>query len=284
MSEEAIIEEFGLSEEVNNNEETNQEAEAEPAPEATEFSLEDWENSHEEKAKSQGWTDLNTFVASGKDPSDWRPASVFVERGEWLRERKQLRQQVKESGQQFQKRLENVNHIHEQQQAIMIRELEGKRDDAIDRGDSEEARRHMADIKEVEAAAPVVDTASPAMDKAEGLDTMIKGGDSWIYETTPKAAYAQQQLRGYWAQGIDNEDILSKVKEDVSREFQDVNHNRNAPATTTTTTAAPARQASSRPLAMADLTRSEEKLWNGGHGLWTNQKQFLQAVQDARKS
>jgi hypothetical protein len=283
MSEEQIAEAFDL-----NNEEASQEPEnKEPESNApAEFNRDDWEASFTDRAEKQGWTDYAPYVDRGGDPANWRPAREFVERGEMIGELKTLRQSQASQEKSFDERLVNNNKLHEQQTALFINELEIKRDQAIERGDKDEAVGYMDNISELKTEPAPKPEASPDMAKAEKLDSLIRDGNEWIYGQDDKGDYAASLLRDYWQKGHSPEEIVTMISNKVDKVFPstNVNHNRNIPAATNNSKG-PGGKAQARSLTMNDLSSDERKLWNGGHNpLFTDEKKFLQSVQDSRRT
>lgn len=248
--------------------------------EPAEFSRDDWEQSFVDKAQSQGWTDYPEYVAGGGDPKNWRPAREFVDRGEMISELKGLRQQNSEKDKLNDERIRNLNKLHEGQMALTLKDLEDKRNNAIARGETEEALGYIEEIDQTkdnmrQSVEPTEDLSTQS--RAQDLDSMIKADNAWIYGTGDKAEYAQFMLKKEWDSGADAQTIMRNVTAKVDKMFPNVNQNRNQPAPTGPS-GGPRGKASPRKLTMQDITPDERKL----RAFFTNEKDFLQAVQDDR--
>lgn len=223
----------------------------------------------EEKARKDGWTSREEWEQSGKNPDDWVSATRFNERGQMMGTIKKLNDQARD----FETRLENNNKIHKLQMEAMKKEYENKRDQAIESGDKDAAIQAMENINAIDNM-----NTAPARDiQAEQADLDDFNKDNpWIFETSPKAAYAKQLFATYHRQ-MPAKDAIDKMLSEVNNHFpSDVNPNRNsAPAAVRSPQKAKSRE---RMITMNEVTPDEKKL----RSFFGSAEEFLKAVKDAR--
>ena len=90
-----------------------------------------------EVAKLQGWTEFDEFIASGKDAKEWRPASVFIERGKLFKRYDELKQHTSELKDQL-----KIMAAHQRNTAAIAKqqaldELKKEKKEALENNDSD---------------------------------------------------------------------------------------------------------------------------------------------------
>lgn len=94
--------------------------------------------------------DKETWVKQGRDPAKWVSPELFAERTERINTTQRLKQELKQQEKEFESRLKNVNLFQQSQIDRLRRELESKRDDAIDIADKKEVKRLDKELKELD--------------------------------------------------------------------------------------------------------------------------------------
>lgn len=222
----------------------------------------------EERARKDGWTSREEWEGSGKNPDDWVSATRFNERGQMMGTIKKLNDQVRD----FDSRLENNNKFHKLQMEAMKKEYENRRDQAIEAGDKDAAVEAMNNINAIDNM-----DKTPSRDiKAEQSDLdNFNRENPWIFETSPKSAYAKELFTIYHRQMPANQ-AIERMMSEVGDRFPDTNPNRDrAPSAVRS----PQKQRSrEKIITMKDVTGEEMKL----RSFFGTDEEFLKAVKDAR--
>lgn len=109
----------------------------EPAPEPAPAPEKPQLTAAEQKASAQGWKPEAEWVASGGDPEKWRPATVWLDRGELLGQNKALKNKVDELSSAFVKMTEANRRAFIAGREQAIKELTNARKQAMREGDLE---------------------------------------------------------------------------------------------------------------------------------------------------
>lgn len=225
----------------------------------------------EDVARAGGWKPLEEWTG---DPSEWRSAEVFNERGEWIQRHKAQEKRLNEIEMSFNQRIENANKLHQKQLEFQKAELIRKRDNAIDLADRDAANTYQTEIDKLNTPEP---TAAP---DTSSIDRWNEA-NPWIYQNNPKAAYAKQMFGAYQSQGMSAEQALRAMEADVNREFPALNPGRDKQPIPEGGTR-PGSKRAGRKLTMADLSSEELKYYRAMPGAWKSEAEYLQAVQDIR--
>jgi len=236
----------------------------------------------QERAIGDGWTDKEEWENRGNDPDDWVSAKKFNERGNMIGQIKSLQSRSDRQQQDFDRRLNSLNKLHDAQQKQTISDLEGKRTQAVQDADVDEVNRIQGQIDEVRSSADPESDQDAGGKPAAMVDW--EKNNAWINERSPKASYAKDSWNHYISQGLtDTSEILAAVDADVAKAFPPRNPNRdNAPMQETNRSRPGKRQ--ERGLQWSDLTRDEVSMYNGMRNAFKDKDDFLQAVTDSRKS
>lgn len=228
----------------------------------------------EATARKGGWKPEEEWVAGGGDIDKWTSAEGFNIRGEFIGEIKNKNEQI--AG--FNKRLNNVNALHDAQLEVQRTELEGKKTAAIEAADPQAV---AAIDKQLDAISAPVPQAAPVEPELDAWNT----ANPWILESGAKATYARSLYGQGVAQGLPLNQILSHVNQAIAKEFP------SKPANTQ-----PAAEGGSKPtgrqtqgkaITMSDVTPADLKARQAMSSVWPNtpegDKAFLKAVSDSRK-
>lgn len=227
----------------------------------------------EDIASKGGWQPEDKYDGP---PGEWRSAEVFNERGVWIKKHKAQEKRINEIESQFNTRLDNSNKLHKAAMDVQRDDLIQKRDAAIDLADKESALKHQESIDNlnIPEEAPVANPAQNTLDE-------WNRGNAWIFQQGPKSAYAIAQVNQYLGAGQDVNSAIANMEADISREFPDINPNReNHPIPEGGSKPGGKRQ--SGKLSWGELTSDEIKYYNAMSDAWGSKADYLQAVQDTR--
>lgn len=107
----------------------------------------------EQAAVAQGWTTKEEWVNSGRDAKDWRPADVWLDRGEFFREIRALKQKNQSLEAQVAESYQTGRKLAEAQFKKELDELRAARRVALDEGDAATAIKIQDVIEEKKEAA-----------------------------------------------------------------------------------------------------------------------------------
>lgn len=122
---------------------TQEPAEREEAPEVV-------TDPEVDKASKGGWQDRDTWVAAGKDPSEWVPAKVFNKNGALYESIQDLKRRDKDRESTTSALFEQNRKLTEQLIALRKGEKLKERDTAIESGDKDAVRRLDTEIQKID--------------------------------------------------------------------------------------------------------------------------------------
>ncbi len=241
------------------------------------------EHKQEEQLPESGpkFISRDDWIASGKDPDDWRSPREFRERGELIESNKALRHTVERLKVDTDNQIKNLNTYHEIRLKNELNELISKRDDAIDVADKAEVRRIDAQIAENEKQSELI-KAEPVQQeqiKPEIIEFMQE--NTWAQDANDeRTKYAQSIINK--AMDVDNKTLayaLRLAEREVSKKFSNP-QKRTGPMVEGSRTAGGVKQSSGTPT-WSQLTAEEEKQYVPA--MWKSEDAFLKAVANARK-
>lgn len=230
----------------------------------------------EEKARKGGWRPREEFEG---DPNEWVSAKKFNDFGDLIGTIKSTKKEISNMRDDFDDRLKAQKKLADLQRKAMLKDLESKRNDAIEIADKDSALEYQAQINDLDSE-PVADHPKEDTSGQSLLDE-YNSANPWIFDTdSPKAAYAMNRF-GSLNRSHSVAESLEILKADIKRHFPEVNPNRDAPATTE-------KRRSSNPkreskLQWGDLTRDELTMYKEFSSEFTKD-QWLTTVADERKS
>lgn len=233
------------------------------------FSLEDRERIQEDKARQSGWKPLDEYLAEGGDPTNWKTAGEFNIFGEML-------STIRNNKRDFEHRLEGVQKLTQAQLAAQREQLLSKRDEAIEAGQVKDVHRLDKQIQALDVQ-PVHPQVHAALDN-------WNAENPWIFEESPKSAYARQVFAREISMGKPVEAAISAVNAEISKHY---------PAKTIKPATLPDTERgrgpagfnkSQKSLSMSDLTDEERMAWKHMGHAWKSEKEFLQAALDLRNA
>jgi hypothetical protein len=184
-----------------------------------------------EKASKTGWTDKDAWVEAGKDPDEWVDAAEFVRRKPLFDRLHKQERALKEKEARLEAVSKYAAKVEEMTRKKVIAELEAKRLDAVQTGDTEAFERVDKELNEVRKETPVVvEPTEPEM--PPHLQEFVKRNDKWFEKDEDMTDYALARAKKYFDQGIPGPEGMLKVEADVKRTFPHkfTNPNKEKPA------------------------------------------------------
>ena len=227
-----------------------------------------------DKAMKNGWRPKENWEG---DDDDWVSAKKFNERGEMIGSIRELKSRLDKRDKEFESRLDNVNKLHGTQQKALLDDLETKRKAAIELADVDQANKIQGTIDDLK-------TAPVAVEKTVDTDSSLddwNAANPWIYDTSPKAAYAQARFNAH-SKTMTASQAIKSMESEVTQAFPDVNTRRDNASSVEGGKSRPG-QRQVKKLAWSDLTSNEVKYFNAMPGAW-KKDEYLQAVSDSRKA
>jgi len=228
-----------------------------------------------------GWRPRDMWPEE-KDPDDWVSASRYREKGEMLSAIGKLKDEVKESSADIDKRMKNATMFLSAQNNLLRAELEEKRDGLIKEGDVDGVKavdKQLKDIPEDEKE------TSKASDNTLLLDW--KSNNPWVFdESSEKFKFADNHFKIAGAKGMSMKDSLSYVEEKMGEQYPDkpkaVNSRRNEPGLGEGGGKTPSKQGNGM-VARSSWTFEEKQIAESLEGDFTA-KEIDQMVADSRRA
>lgn len=151
-------------------------------------------NPIEEKARAQGWVPKEEWTG---DPAHWRPADVFVDRGELLGKIKSQSSEMRELKGMVEYLAQQNQKLYEAGYQRAIAELEAARDQAIEAGDNKAVREFDRQIREHEKAAAAVAQAP----KSKVQTTQAEAAEMYQEFLNRNPWYEKDDVMQDWANG-----------------------------------------------------------------------------------
>jgi hypothetical protein len=240
----------------------------------------------EKEASDSGWTSKEEWVSKGKDPDYWRPAHDFIEYGKLrsaLDATKKEQDKIKDD---FEKRLEKINKMHEADTALKIKALKEQQRKAVSEADTDEFDALQSKIDDMQKEPKKEVAAQPGKDP---LIVAWEEKNSWINNPEdPKAQAAIGFWNGFANNPRNSNATTAQALAYVDQQLEAVgivkpasNPRRDLPTETERASTVPK---SNGKLSMTDLTADDKEIWRTcGESIWGgDQKAFLQSVKDSR--
>jgi len=236
----------------------------------------------EQRAYNDGWRPEDQFEGN---PDNWKTAEAYNLYGEMQGEVRAAKAETRRLKEDTEARIANLNKYHEAQQTAAINDLKAKQRQAVSEADTEEFDRLETQIKQHE-------TVDPAPVTQQAKDPVIAAWEEknpWIGEPGNEKA---EQAQAFWAvaaakPGATAQSALDYVDQQIAKLHPDqipTNPRRNMP-TQTEQSSPRSRQRGNKDLTMNDLTSDERSQWTQfGSMMFKDEKEFLKAVADGRKS
>lgn len=243
----------------------------------------------EQIAYDQGWRPEENFT--GKD-GNWKTAGEYIMYGEHQEQLREIKADQRKQASDFDNRISSLNKLHEAQTEAKIKNLKQAQREAVEDNDLEAFDKLETEIKDqtdqqAKAATPAATDSRPQ----EVVDW--EANNPWINDANSKKV---NDAQFYYKQAWDNPalngnykavfDYVDKQMAESHPSETPTNPRRSMPTNTEQSTRTTPRGGKSRALTMNDLTQDERSAWNqfSDAGLFSSEKEYLQAVTDTRKS
>lgn len=243
----------------------------------------------EQIAYDQGWRPEENFT--GKD-GNWKTAGEYIMYGEHQEQLREIKADQRKQASDFDNRISSLNKLHVAQTEAKIKNLKQAQREAVEDNDLEAFDKLETEIKDqtdqqAKAATPAATDSRPQ----EVVDW--EANNPWINDANSKKV---NDAQFYYKQAWDNPalngnykavfDYVDKQMAESHPSETPTNPRRSMPTNTEQSTRTTPRGGKSRALTMNDLTQDERSAWNqfSDAGLFSSEKEYLQAVTDTRKS
>jgi hypothetical protein len=232
---------------------------------------EEVENTSTETHEKVGHLSEEDWIASGRDPKDWKPKEVWKERGQLLKEQARMKRQHEEE-------LENVKKYFKASTLVMaqrIEELESRRDEAIEMGDKDVVKKIDRQIRELENAAP----QAPVQPQKNAEITQWEDQNSWIYDDSdPRTSIAKITYANAISSGYTPKQALREIEDVIKQKFP--TNTRSQKQIAEQPAGRSSSSSSGKIATMATLSKEEQSIWESG--AFSDEKSFLKAVSKVR--
>lgn len=212
----------------------------------------------EVEAREQGWKPKEEYEG---DPSKWRPAKEFVERGELFGKIDHMGKELKETRKALKMLQDHHTKVRETEYNRALTELKALQKKHLEEGNSDgylETTELLTDLKAEQKAREVVQQNVPNQPDPRFINWV--SANKWYEKDAEMRKYADTLGAGYAASnpGIDPEEVLQYVTKEVRTRFATkfVNPNREKPSTVEGASTGAANKSS------FELTDDERKVMN----------------------
>lgn len=179
----------------------------------------------EVRAREQGWVSKDEWVASGREAADWRPASVFVDRGELLGKIKSQSSRMRELEGMLNYLADQNRKLYEAGYQKALDDLTARRDAAIQEQDMAAVRALDKEIRAHEKA--LEEARKPAPKPSAQAATQLF--DEWV---SRNSWYQKDEALQNWANGtaiklktkqpnVTEEEVYEFLEKEVRKTFPD---------------------------------------------------------------
>lgn len=228
----------------------------------------------EDVARKSGWVDKDEWKDKGNDPAEHRSAELYNERGLWIEKDKQRQRELQQLRTDTDKRIDNLNTLHNRQVEADRARLTQSRDALVQDGDVAGVTNIQSQIDNLQH---IPQQEAPAVDPAYA---QFQSDNAWVSDGGPKSVYAHNQVSHYQKMGYGADTVLSMMQADLDREFPAVNTQIQGAPMAETSGSKPGNKPKSGKLSMSDCTPEEIKMRQAID--WDSDASFLQAVKDSR--
>ena len=187
---------------------------------------------YEDQAREQGWKPKEEYQG---DPSKWRPAKEFVDRGELFSKIDTMGKELKETKKALAMLQEHHSKVREVEYSKALTELKTLQKKHLEEGNSDgylETTELLTDLKAEQKAREVVKEVTPQQQDPRFLNWVDE--NRWYQKDDEMRQFADSIGMGY-AQTHPNQDpeeVLRYVTKQVKERFRDkfINPNRNKPS------------------------------------------------------
>ena len=238
-------------------------------------------NPVEQRAWDQGWRPEDQFEGN---PDNWKTAGEYNLYGEMQEHVREAKAETRRKEAEFDSRIQSLNKLHEAQQAAAINDLKAQQRQAVEEADTAEFDRLQGQIDSHQTIeqAPVDPAKDPLIQAWEDKNPWVNDPDD---EKGQQAIALYNIAAGRTGATVSS--ALAYAEEQLSKLYPSetpTNPRREMPSMTEQSSARPTGRRRSKELTMDDLTASERSEWQKfGNIMFSNEKDYLKAVADARK-
>jgi hypothetical protein len=226
----------------------------------------------------RGFMSKEDYVAKGGHPDDWRSPREFRERGELIKQKKELEQKLTAVERRTENEIKNLNMLHEIRLKSEREELLRQRDDAIDVADKAEVKRIDKLIEANDDQTAIVQPQVQAVQKALEIQEWEAENPWCMNLDDPRTPLAQKVFGEELAKGASNTKALIAVEKMLAAKFSKPEVNRDQAVESSRTAG---KVQNSGKLSWSQLTPAEEKYYLPSQ--WASKEDFLKAVANIRK-
>lgn len=237
----------------------------------------------EQRAWNDGWRPEDQFEGN---PENWKTAGEYNLYGEMQAQVREAKAETRRIQSQTEAQITSLNKYHEGKRQAELADLKAQQREAVDHADTERFDRLQTQIDEHQSPLPDVDTG-----KAPEIAAWEASQGEWINNPNDERTI---QANAFYAiaaakPGATYDSALKYVDDNLSKLYPEqkpqTNPRREMPTMTEQSRRPAGRQRSGKELTMNDLTASERSDWEKfGSQMFTDEKQFLKSVADARKA
>lgn len=250
----------------------------------------------QQEAFDSGWRPKADFEG---DEENWVPAGTFLRLNTLQKElsdsKSHFQQELNKRDKDTESRLKVNNETHKQHLEFMRKQLEQKRDAAVEEGDVDAFKANQQQIDELakqEHSIPP-EQVQPQNPVAPEMQTWIDK-NPWLNTDKPKAHFADAEYMGYIEKypSATTTQALAHVDQKLAQHFPDlqpINPNRDKPSAGETTASRAGGVKKGGKMSWGDLTREELNFYDKAKSLYIDKKsgkpskdRYLKAIADSR--
>lgn len=236
----------------------------------------------EQKAWNDGWRPQDQFDGN---PDNWKTAEAYNLYGEMQGDLRSAKAETRRVQQEMDSRIANLNKLHQAQQEQTIADLRSKQRTAVEEADTAEFDRLQTQIDNT-----VVDVPASQPGKDPAIADW-EASNPWCADPNNEKTIDANAIwqAAMLKPGATVDSALKEVDNKLARLYPDQqtqsNPRREMPSMTEQSKQPRSRQRGGKELTMNDLTASERSDWEKfGKLMFTDEKQYLKSVSDARKA
>lgn len=224
-------------------------------------------------AREKGWTDIDEWKESGKEEDKWVTAKHFNERGSWFTQRKTMEQTIADGD----KRVADNNKYHKANLEETINELNEKKSDLVELADKDGVKEIDKKIDSVKDEIESLKPSAPSQDSIKIENDYLSSLD-----TRSKKATANQICQEILStNNLSGQALVDAVKAEMTKEFPEVNHNREK--STTDKSTASSGKGSRKYSSVKQLKGQDAKIAQSFENSGMTEKQILSILNDKEK-
>jgi len=233
-------------------------------------------------------------VEAGGNPDDWTSAKRFNQAKSIIESNKSLRAQTDRMEYDFNRRISNLQKLHDQTLKTQIENLKRTRDEAAEAADMPAYNQANKDLDALDN--PTAEPNKSTNDQSAFVQRVVDAPETqafisanpWIKENSPKGVHGLNVFTQWLEANKSNPDALlheglAMVKQSAEKAFPAKNTNRDKVTTMGERNNKPNKNPQKHGLTMKGLSHDEKMVWESTRSAWKDEAEFLQTVADSRK-